>query len=137
MPWAPTQTIKTVMPFIISIIAGIIKDMALLVNSCVFIKSLLAASKRSSSCFSLLKARITGIPVRISLATRFSRSTSFCIILNFAISTITRQKMVPTATAIIQVIEVFVCSTLIMPPIPMMGAYATILRSITVTIWIC
>ena len=52
----------------ISIMVGIIKVIHLFTNRFVFGKSLaLASSKRSSSCFSRLNARITGIPVRISL----------------------------------------------------------------------
>ena len=52
MAWPPNQTISRLMPFMISVMAGIIKVMVRLVNSWVFIRSLLAASKRSSSNFS-------------------------------------------------------------------------------------
>lgn len=50
-PWAPFHIISTVMPFIISIIIGIMVVMTRLTNRLVRVKSLLALSKRSSSCF--------------------------------------------------------------------------------------
>ena len=109
-----------------SIMAGIITVITRLVNNWVFIRFVLATSNRSSSCFSRLKARITGIPVRISLDTRFSRSTRSCIFLNFGmamdINRSTSAIIEATATTIIQLMPVFVCSTLNTPPIPMIGA---------------
>ena len=71
----------------IIIIPGIIKVMTRLVNSIVFVRSLFATSKRSSSFFSLPKARMTERPVRISLDTRLILSTSFCINWNFGMAT--------------------------------------------------
>ena len=141
MPFAPNQTINSVMPFMISIISGIIKFMTRLVKSWVPIRSLLALSNLFSSYFSRLKARITSTPVRISLETRFSRSTSSCIFLNLGMATcmrtITISKISATATPMIQPMPVLLPMTLITPPIPRMGAYRTILRSITDTICTC
>ena len=129
------------MPFIISIMAGIIIVMTLPVKSWVLIRSRLALSKRSSSNFSRLKARITGTPVRISLDTRFSRSTSVCIFLNRGmatpISTPTRPRIRATATTMIHPMPVLVRRTFTTPPTPIMGAYTTILSIITTTIWTC
>ena len=129
------------MAFMISIIVGIIKVITRFVNNCVCIRSRFAFSNRFSSNFSRLNARITGIPVNISLETRFMRSTRVCICLNFGIATTTkiptRTKIATTATTIIQPIPVFVLTTFKIPPIPMIGAYSTILSNIVETICIC
>ena len=125
-PWAPAHTISTEMPFIISIITGIIMDMVRLVNSWVLIRSRLALSKRFSSYSSRLKARITLRPVRISRETRFTRSIRVCIFLNLgmatAISTTISASSTPTATAMIQPMPVRVVATRTMPPMPIIGA---------------
>ncbi len=63
------------------VIKGIMATMARLVNSWVPIRSRLALSKRASSKASRLKARTGMMPVRISRLTRFSRSTSVCMLL--------------------------------------------------------
>ena len=97
---AATQVIRTPSPLMTNIIDGIMKVMTRFVKSCVRIRSVLASSKRSSSVFSLPNARTTISPVRISLETRFSRSTSFCMLLNFGIASTTSVRMMPTITAI-------------------------------------
>ena len=74
---APTQTISTVVPFIINIIAGIIIAITLFTNRLVFVRVLFASSNLSFSWSSRLNALITGRPVRISLETRFTLSMSF------------------------------------------------------------
>ena len=122
---APTYTIRTVKPFMISIIVGIINVIALFTNKFVFIRSILALSKRSSSCFSVLNARITESPVRISLVTKFNRSISFCKISNM---------IAITPIAIVHVIFALVVNTLKIPPIPINGAYTTIRNSIVINI---
>ena len=126
MPFAPNHTIIRVIPFIMNIISGIMKFIILPVKSWVSIRSLFALSNRFSSYFSRLKARITDTPVRISLDTRFSRSTSFCIILNLGIAICMRSRtismMTRTATPMIHPIPVRVPATLMIPPIPMIGA---------------
>ena len=141
MPFAPNQTIRMLMPFMISIIMGIMIFITRLVNSWVRIRSRFALSNRSSSNRSLLKARITDTPVRISRDTRFRRSTRACIFLNLgmatAISTPTKARMRATATAMIHPMPVLVPSTFTMPPMPMMGAYTTIRSIITTTICTC
>ena len=113
--WPPTQTIKTDTPFINSIITGNMIDIARFTNICVFIKSLLARSNRFSSYFSRENARMTGKPVKISLETKFTRSTRFCKLLNFGIvvpnNVKTNSKTAPTATPIIQPIPVPVLYT--------------------------
>ena len=105
MRCADTQTISIVSPYIINIIIGIIKVITRFVKSMVLVNFLFASSKRSSSACSLPKARITGIPVRISLETKFNPSTSFCMSLNFGIAIIikieTRPKINSTANPII------------------------------------
>ena len=135
---APTYTIRTVKPFMISIIVGIINVIALFTNKFVFIRSILALSKRSSSCFSVLNARITESPVRISLVTKFNRSISFCKILNFGIATLNNTKITNmiaiTPIAIVHVIFALVVNTLKIPPIPINGAYTTIRNSIVINI---
>lgn len=68
--------------FITSIMVGIMKAMARLVNSWVSRSLREAASKRFSSKPSRLKARTTDRPFSISRATRFTRSMSVCMILN-------------------------------------------------------
>ena len=139
--WPPIHTISTAMQFMISIIIGIMKVIALFTNRFVFVRSRFAPSKRFSSYFSVLNARITGSPVSISRLTRFSRSTWFCTILNFGMtttnSTITTITIRPTAMPIIQDISTFVLNTFQIPPIAMIGAYSTILRIMTVRSWIC
>ena len=126
IPFAPIQTMRTVIAFIISIMAGIIIDITRFVKSCVDMRSLFALSNLSSSCFSLLNALITIVPVSISRDTRFTRSTRLCIFLNLGIattmSTSTSESTAPTATPIIQPIPVLVPVTFMIPPIPMIGA---------------
>ncbi len=123
---APIQIISMVIPFIINNITGIIKDITRLTNRFVLIKSVLALSNLFSSVFSLLKARITGSPVRISLVTRFNRSTNFCINLNLGMASInnvpTKPRSRQTPKAIIQVIEVLVFNTFMTPPMARIGA---------------
>ena len=126
IPCAPLHTISTEIPFIMSIIVGIINVIALFTNRFVLVKSLFALSNRSSSCFSVLNARITESPVNISLVTRFNLSTRFCNILNFGIATtnntITTHKIRATASAMIHDIDTFVWNTLNTPPSPRIGA---------------
>ena len=135
---AETQIISMLIPYMINVITGIINVITLLVNSMVPVNSLLALSNLSSSFFSRPKARITEIPVRISLDTRFTLSTSFCIALNLgmaiAIRSPTKPIITTNARAIIQPIPAPVLYTLITPPTPIIGAYATTLKSMTVTI---
>jgi len=141
IPFAPIHTISTVIAFIMSIIAGIIMDMTRLVKSCVDISSLFALSNLSSSCFSLLNALMTIVPVSISRDTKFTRSTRLCILLNLGmattISTSTSESTAPTATPIIQPIPVSVPITFMIPPIPIIGAYRTILSIMTDTCCTC
>ena len=124
--WAPTHTIPTERQFIISIITGIINVITLLVKSIVFVSSLLALSNLSSSFFSLPNARITERPVSISLDTRLTLSTSFCISLNLGIATAISKSTKPiitrTARAITHSIPAPVDITFITPPIPIIGA---------------
>ena len=124
--WDPTHTIKSVSPFIISIITGIIDDINLLTNKFVLVKSLFALSNLTSSCFWVLKALITNIPVRCSLVTKFNLSTNFWTALNLGIAnpnnTLTSNEIRITPTAIIQVIFVSVLNTFITPPMPNIGA---------------
>ena len=126
MAWPPNQMISRLTPFMIRVMAGIMKVMVRLVNSWVRIRSRLAASKRCSSNCSRLKARMGMMPVRISRLTRFSRSTSFCMILNLGratcISTNTSTISSTTASTMIQDSEVSVRDTRMMPPMPRMGA---------------
>ncbi len=99
-----------------NIIPGIIRFITRLVNNCVFIKLRFAASKRSSSLFSLPNARMTDKPVKISRETRFKPSTNFCIILNLGIATETSNSTNPTititASAMIHPMPAPVCATL-------------------------
>ena len=133
--------ISTETPLIMSIIVGIIKVIHLLTNRFVFVSLWFASSKRSSSCFSRLNARITGIPVRISRVTRFSLSTRVCSIVNLGIATWNRTTITTrirtTARPRIHVIEESVFNTRITPPIPRIGAYSTIRKNIAITCCTC
>ena len=140
-PWStplpPTQITKSIIAFIINISVGIIIDIALFTNIFVFIKSLFAFSNLASSLFSLLKARITGSPVNISLDTKFNLSVSSCSFLNLGIAIInkvpTTNKIPSIATPIIHAIELSLfVSTFINPPTPMIGAYTTTLNIIVI-----
>ena len=137
----PNQTISREVPFIIRVIKGIMAAITRLVNSWVRIRSVLAASKRASSCCSRLNARMGIMPVKISRDTRFSRSTSFCMILNLGmancINTVISASNKATASTMIQVRLEPACATWMMPPMPRMGAYATMRSKITQVIWIC
>ena len=109
-----------------NIIKGIIIDIALLTKRFVFVKFMLALSNFSSSYFSVLKALITSIPVKLSLVTRFNLSTSFCTILNLGIAntnnTTTKDKIDTTATTITHPIPAPLLTTFTIPPIPNIGA---------------
>ncbi len=115
IPCAPVQMIRTETPFIMIIIKGIIKVMARLTNRFVLVRSRFAVSNRFSSCFSVLNARITESPVRISLVTRFSRSTSFCMILNLGMATVKSSRITSpirrTASPMIQDMDTLVRNT--------------------------
>ncbi len=80
---APTQMIASDRPFMISIMKGIMTTMTRLTKSIVPVRSRLALSKRFSSKACRLKARITIMPERFSRLTRFRRSISVWMILNF------------------------------------------------------
>ena len=127
--------------FIMSIMSGIMNVITRFVNSCVFMRRRFASSKRSSSCDSRPNARTTGMPVRISRDTRFTRSMSFCMILNFGIATFMRNSittaMASTAATMIQPIERFVRAIMIMPPMAKMGAYRIMRSIMTDTICTC
>ena len=126
-PCPPAQMIKTVIPFIINISAGIIILIARLTNILAFIRSKFALSNLSSSVFSLLNALITGSPVNISRATPFNLSINSCNFLNLGIAIINKvitTKIITTiARPIIQAIEfALLARTLKNPPIPIIGA---------------
>ena len=126
----------------INISKGIIIDIALLTNTFVFIRSLLALSNLSSSLFSLLNALITGNPVNISLETSFNLSIKSCNFLNLGIATAnnvpTINNIAKIATPIIHAIELSaLVNTLTKPPIPIIGAYTTTLNNNVINIWIC
>ena len=84
---------------------------------------------------------MTESPVRISRVIRFSRSISVCSFRNRGIATTRRVTIrtarAATATARIQVIPDSVSSTLVIPPIPMIGAYRTIRKTIVISICTC
>ena len=122
----PNQTMSRLVPFMMSVINGIMATIVRLVNSWVFIRSVLALSKRFSSNSSRLNARMGIMPVRISRLTRFSRSTKTCICLNFGMATFIKTAMsassAATATKMIHSSPVLPLATCIMPPMPKMGA---------------
>ena len=85
----------------------------------------------------MLNALITGKPVKISLDTLFRLSTNSCNFLNFGIAiannTPTTRIIVITANPIIQAIELLLSfNTFIVPPIPIIGAYTTVLNNIAI-----
>ena len=126
MALPPNQTMSRLVPFMIRVIKGIMATMARLVNSWVPIRSLLALSKRCSSNCSRLKARTGMMPVRISRLTRFSRSTSVCMILNLGMATLIRKRMSSsskaTSSTTIQERPERLPTTWSTPPMPRMGA---------------
>ncbi len=117
---------STLIAFMISIMAGIISDIARLTKRLVFVRSRFASSKRRSSLFSAEKARITGIPVRISREIRFIRSIFDCSTrkrgMTNAKSTPISAARAPTPTARIHERYDPVWETRIRPPIARIGA---------------
>ena len=85
---APIQMIASDRPFISSIMKGNITTMTRLMKSIVPVRSRLAVSNRCSSWACRLKARITIMPERLSRLTRFRRSISCWMILNFGTATL-------------------------------------------------
>ncbi len=116
----------TLVRFMISIMAGIMKLMARLVNSCVRISSVEALSKRCCSNAWRSKARTTAMPESISRAIRFTLSISFCMILNFGSvkrnSTPMTRATATMATTMIHPSAALVANTMMMPPIAIRGA---------------
>ena len=125
----------------ISVIAGIINAIARFTKRFVFVRSLLASSNRSSSCFSVENARMTGIPVRISREIRFRRSIFFCSTLNFGMtnanSTTITAATIAVPRTMIQLKYELVFMTFIMPPTARNGAYSTIRNISDVTSCTC
>ncbi len=115
----------TLVAFITSCMAGIMKVIARLVKSWVESSSVLARAKRSSSWASRPKARMTGRPVRISRETRFSLSMSFCMRRNFGIATTMSRPMMrntaATESAMTHAMEMLVRATITMPATAKMG----------------
>ena len=140
-PWEPAHTMSTVMQFMTSIMSGIMKLMARLVKSWVSMRSREASSKRSSSWSWRPKARMGMTPSSISRATRFTRSTNFCIFLNFGMvrpmSTPTTAHTAMTATPMAHSRPVWVASTRMTATTPMMGAMSTMRMKRVAAIWIC
>ena len=141
IPWEPAHTISTVMQFMTNIMSGIMKLMARLVNSCVFMRSQLASSKRASSWSWRPKARIGMMPSSISRATRFTRSTYCCIFLNLGMvrpmRTPTTADTATTATPIVHSRPVRVAKMRMSATTPMIGAIITMRMTSVVAIWIC
>ena len=81
---------------------------------------------RESSKFCVPNARITMIPLRCSRTIKLSRSTNFCMTLNFGIASayITRIRPMSTTTpsAITQLSETLRPSAITIPPSAMIGA---------------
>ena len=78
----PNQRTAIIDKFKISIINGINDPIKRFARVAMRETSKLALLKRTSSVFTLLKTRITRIPVKFSLITKFNLSIFFCIILN-------------------------------------------------------
>ena len=133
----PNHKIINVVAFIKNMI-GIIIAIARVVNKEIEVMSVLAFSNLFSSSFSLLKARITNIPSNSSRTTLFILSIIFCITLNLGMTIIkinkTTLKITTTHKARIQVILAPDSMTCKMAPIPIMGAYMTIRKNITMVI---
>jgi len=127
--------------FIKNIIIGIIIAMTRLTNNWLSVRSVLATSKRFFSKFSVPKARMTIIPLRLSRVTKFSLSTSFCMILNFGITNVKTTIISPiiamTPTAIIQLSEMLFRSAMTIPPMPKMGAKQRNLSPIMIIFCTC
>jgi len=134
---APTQMIATLRPVIIRLMSGNIAVNTLPTKRVVLVNSWLALSKRCSSKSCLLKARTTIRPERFSRITRFMRSTSFCIILNFGSASVKASMMnmikMPTASAINHHIFGLLSMARITPPIPIIGAMKAMRMTIKIT----
>src|SRR5690554_3140356 len=137
----PTQTMRMLKAFMMSIIRGCMMPMSLDTKRLVFVRSLLATSNFFSSCLSVLKARMTMSPTRESLTTMFTLSTRVCSFLNLGRAVLnmmtTTVRMAMTPTAMTHAMDLLVFSALMMPPTPRIGAKNTILRSITENICTC
>ena len=123
---APNQMTPTMTRFMTNIMTGIITTIRRLMNRETAVRSTLALSKRFSSNFCMLKARMTIMPERFSRATRLTRSVNFWMILNLgmAIATTTMIKLINiiTPTTISQASGESLESTFRTPPMPIMGA---------------
>ena len=147
MSFALTAAIHTtamLTPNITIVIAGLRTAITLYANSDVLVRSLLASSKRFSSCAWVLNARMTISPASSSCATWLTRSILVCICLNLgstvAIITIIATKSTATATATTMTspdIPRLNRTALMMPPMPMTGANITRRKNMMEKIWIC
>ena len=123
---APTQMMSTDKPFINSIITGIMITMMRLTKRLLLVRSTFALSKRSSSKFWVLKARMTMIPERASRVTRLSRSMRLWMRLKRGRATMNtvmiNASSSPTPRPMIQVMEGLLATARMMAPTPMIGA---------------
>ena len=110
----------------IKVIAGIKNTITRFVNNCVLLTSIFALSKRFFSKSSVPKARITVMPFKFSLATKFNLSINFCMILNLGIAmtkmTPTSKNSSPHAKAIIQLMDGEEPTAITVPPTAITGA---------------
>ena len=112
-------------PLKTNVIRGIKNEVARDTNRFILAKSLFASSKRSSSCRSVLNARTTINPVKLSRATRFTLSNIFWIAVNLGI-TITNivpiiDMITTSASPIIHVMFALLSSTFITAPYAKIG----------------
>ena len=104
-------------------------------------RSRLASSKRSSSWSWRPNARIGMTPSSISRATRLTRSTKRCMLLNLGMvspmRTPTTADTAITATPMVHSRPVWLASTRMRATTPMIGAISTMRMTSVVAIWIC
>ena len=136
----PNQTIISEMPFITSVITGIMVAMARLTKRVLSVRSRLALSNRFCMKDWLAKARTTMMPESSSRLTRFRRSTSFCILLKRGSATANRIRISPSmmisASASTHARLTHLDRPIIRPPSPMIGAKHIMRRPMLKKFWI-
>ena len=137
--WLPIHMRPIIVKLMVNMMRGIIDAMIRLTLRWVSTKSLLAASNRSASCSSRLKARTTRIPVRFSRRTRLSLSILAWMALKrgipLRIPQVIKRARKGRAHISVRDRSGSMDTAIMTPPTAMMGALTTILRVIRTTIW--
>ncbi len=141
-PWSirilPNHIMPIIVKFITSIMTGIKAAIILLTLMAFSVRSALASSKRAFSFSIRLKARITRIPVKFSLSTRFNLSIFNCINLKRGMALLMVNPITMAMTGMTATMTSDSGRSLdiamIMPPIHMIGAMIIMRMIIKVTV---